>query len=192
MGLGVRLRSIVGHRESNRLNPGASCRVKGGCSRPTLGPKSRARSTSKGVFCSLAMRHRFFLRTCRCQSDTESDKVNPIRWRHHESTRSARIFNVLIPSSPFKHFVFTSCWPCGIDERFSRIRLKPIQAPLPNISVHIHQTPGVGAFEANWVGGGIRILRSPSKGISEGWSIAKRKAISCPCTTGIFPLGLRG
>src|SRR4029434_10693859 len=84
---------------------------------------------------------RSWLRRRRRKHHTEAHKMNSVQRRHHEPTGCAGILRVLIPATALENLVLARRWPHRIGDVFSRIGLKPIQAPFPHVAVRVVQAP---------------------------------------------------
>src|SRR5437016_6537877 len=71
------------------------------------------------------------------ESDAQANKIDSARWGHHEPIDRACELDFLIPSSALEDLELVARRPGWVRERCRRIRRKPIEAPLPDVAVHV-------------------------------------------------------
>jgi len=76
-------------------------------------------------------------RRSRAENDAEPNEMDSIEGRHHEPAGRTGELSVLIPTSSLENLVLAARWPDWIRESRRRIGRKPIEAPLPNVAVHV-------------------------------------------------------
>src|SRR5262245_12746409 len=99
--------------------------------------------------------------------------MDTIAGGHHEPIGCPGEFDGLIATAAAKYFVFAGHRHIGVRESDGWVRCKPVAAPFPNVAMHIIETPRIGAFLANGMGGAFAILQSPGVLIRLGSLVAK-------------------
>src|SRR5882724_11989574 len=97
----------------------------------------------------------------------------------------------MVPASTMEHFELRSGGANGIPQIFLGKSFKPVVAPLPNVAVHIVETPGIWFLLANGVGGSFAVVQIPNVLIGVFGVVAEAEKIGRSGAAGVFPLRFR-
>src|SRR5688572_21801877 len=93
----------------------------------------------------------------------------------------------MVPTAAAKHFVFSSGRPERILKGRCRMLYKPVLTPLPNVAVHVIQSPLIWAFQSHRMRRAFSVLCGPRKLMCFGFRIAKTEVICASGPAGVFP-----
>src|SRR5437016_3335540 len=130
-----------------------------------------------GSTAPLRQRFRFSSSLCLAECKPEADEVDAVGGRHHEAVPRAGELDGLIPTSAAEYFKLTVAWTRGVGECGGGIRGEPIAAPFPDVPVHIVQSPRIGSFLADRMGGAIAVFECPGIWIGFGNGVAEAEKV---------------
>ena len=121
----------------------------------------------------------------------ETNEVNPIGRRHHETVGGTRELRLVVPSPAPEDLEFARGWPHRIGHVDSGVVAEPILRPFPDVTMDVIEPQLVGALLADRMGVGLAVLLGPGELVSLSGRIPEAEEVGRACPTGVFPLRYR-
>src|SRR5205809_4386747 len=121
------------------------------------------------------------------EGDSEPHEVDAIGGRHHEPIDRACVLDVLIPTSASEHLELAARRPGRICERCRRIGLEPVQAPLPNVAMHVVYSPWIRTFQSDGMRRRFAVFSRPGELIGHAGIVTKTEEVGGSGPTRVFP-----